>query len=478
MRRQLSVLLVVAFLGSACTSNPPPEVLTVGSLAEPEREQPNEQPPLEPGEPLADPAAEEGGVPTEPPPTPTEVPPPPPIARLEAADVLLTEDAADEPWDLQHRATDVVRYEIGPVQSDCPDFWTVEQITSLATANALWWRDGGNLVHDVVPFDSTDHLDDVMAAAGGLTDNCPVVSWGEGGDTFVAPLALAFTTATDVRVVNLEFSTDTGDLRWVSFAARGNLLSVVTLVQWPVDGGYPVPNANEFAGVAALAARRLEAAGPERFASPTPTPPPTPTREHVLEQPPIDPLPTVEPSPAPEALTIAGFEVFSADVSEPDHQRVIPDDPACAALSALDRLDAWTTVDNSYLSVEGDTELEVVIAVAPSTTDAEEATQAVATFADCSVEHAIEVEQGTIESTPIDLPGFDAATRFVVTLDLEAPFGEDPDGNTIQPSIAVIAAIIASRGDRIVAVGLSGPEPLVDLEELQSIAEFVFASQD
>jgi len=183
--------------------------------------------------------------------------------RLAPEDVLLPEDALDAPWLHQHRTLEKVAYGPGAQQSDCADYWRLEQAGGLGTAQALWWRDGANLLHDVVPFDSAEEAQEVMAAANRVVDECPVISWGEGGDYQLSSAALDIDDVEGVESVAILIDEGDSQQRWTVFSLRENVLSVINVPTWNVDGT-PAVTPDEVSFAASLAVDRLAAAGPER----------------------------------------------------------------------------------------------------------------------------------------------------------------------------------------------------------------------
>ena len=283
--------------------------------------------------------------------------------RLAPEDVLLPEDALGAPWEHQHRTLDAITYDAGPQQSDCGDFWRAEQIVSQATANALWWRDGANLVHNVVPFYEFGEAESALAAAARVADAYPIISWGEGGDYLVSPVSLDIDAIDGVETVSFLVDEGSGQQRWMVFSQRENLLSILSVPTWKSEN--PVVEA-EVGAAAALAAKRLSAAGPER-SRPTPTttttqpvaPPRTSTTTPAII---IEPLPSettiptarTEPDGLPEDLVallltdedLKGTGLSVRDTSSyPSNPSSAVDLPACPQLATFYNLDAEFEVE-------------------------------------------------------------------------------------------------------------------------------------
>ena len=237
--------------------------------------------------------------------------------RLAPEDVLLPEDALGAPWEHQHRTLEAITYDAGPQQSDCADFWRAEQVMSQATANALWWRDGANLTHNIVPFDEFGLAESVLASAARVADACPVISWGEGGDYLVSPSSLDIDAFDGVETVSFLVDEGAGQKRWMVFSQRENLLSILSVPTWPTNA--PPVVAADVADAASLAASRLAAAGDERPAPPTTTTtaPVTTTAVPETTVPKTTVPATTEPQPNTDAIVVDA-------VDEPDLD-IIPD---------------------------------------------------------------------------------------------------------------------------------------------------------
>ena len=287
MRRLLSILVLILVASSCSTDN---SVIVGNELASGQTSGTIDDGTIDDG--TIDGAQEPSSVRSAQAPSTTEPAPEPvynapdanPVnVRLTPEDVLLPEDALDAPWEHQHRTLDAITYDAGPQQSDCGDFWRAEQVVSQATANALWWRDGANLVHNVVPFYEFGEAESILAAAGRVADKCPVISWGEGGDYLVSPVSLDIDAIDGVETVSFLVDEGSGQQRWMVFSQRENLVSILSVPTWSTEA--PPVTADDVAAAASLAAKRLAAASEERpkpattptTAAPAPTPPPETT---------------------------------------------------------------------------------------------------------------------------------------------------------------------------------------------------------
>ncbi len=207
---------------------------------------------------------------------------PPPI-YLDPTTVLLTTVEFGPPWDESHRSELRPGYDPGPNQTDCAAFAAYDAFSAQPTAAAAWWRDGFNLNHHAFAYETPIAAQDAINAAGHIIDACQFVSWLEGGSFTVEPLPL------DGRAVGIELVEGTGEVQWVAFMQRGN---VVTRLQVISFGAAPLERARDLDGFAALvatAADRLERA--PLTSDPATTTTLTTTRPPIITSPPPPTIP-------------------------------------------------------------------------------------------------------------------------------------------------------------------------------------------
>ena len=410
--------------------------------------------------------------------------------RLAPEDVLLPEDALGAPWEHQHRTLEAITYDAGPQQSDCADFWRAEQVMSQATANALWWRDGANLTHNVVPFDEFGLAESVLASAARVADACPVISWGEGGDYLVSPSSLDIDAFDGVETVSFLVDEGAGQKRWMVFSQRENLLSILSVPTWPTNA--PPVVAADVADAASLAASRLAAAGDERPAPPTTTTtaPVTTTAVPETTVPKTTVPATTEPQPNTDAIVVDAVDEPDLDIipdirsspelpvdlvavlldetdfapgvlgREPDLRQYRSSDLEHEECADFAELDALLTVESELRFTDGGDVLQIVGRAPDSAT----AKRVVANFVNLRPCFELEFEADAQEAVErgdpevlfsftlqaVDVPGADAA----VTLDVT-------DGEEIATVIVIAVddliygASVASNSD--------GPENSEDL---------------
>ena len=377
--------------------------------------------------------------------------------RLAPEDVLLPEDALGAPWEHQHRTLEAITYDAGPQQSDCADFWRAEQVMSQATANALWWRDGANLTHNVVPFDEFGLAESVLASAARVADACPVISWGEGGDYLVSPSSLDIDPFDGVETVSFLVDEGAGQQRWMVFSQRENLLSILSVPTWPTDA--PPVVAADVANAASLAASRLAAAGDERPAPPTTTTTTAPvtttaapdttvpkttvpaTTEaqpntdaivvDAVDEPDLDIIPDIRSGPElpPDLVAVLLDETdFAPGVlgREPDLRQYRSSDLEHEECADFAELDALLTVESELRFTDGDDVLQIVGRAPDSAT----AKRVVANFVNLRPCFELEFEADAQEAVErgdpdvffsftlqaVDVPGADAAVTWDVTV--------------------------------------------------------------
>jgi hypothetical protein len=205
----------------------------------------------------------------------------PPVAEtLSVEDSLLRDDDVSPPWESQHRHGERTGYGAGPNQTDCGPYWEYERLHDLPGGNVLWWRDGGNLNHEVFRADSAAAATTFMNGMRELAEACAITSWGEGDSFRIESLDLG-----DSEIVGLQFVQPIPDeLHHVAITAHGDLISVVWIVQWPPFDGtaFPHTTVDDLASHAATARARLLEAGPATAPTPTtPEPAPLPTSTTV-----------------------------------------------------------------------------------------------------------------------------------------------------------------------------------------------------
>lgn len=318
--------------------------------------------------------------------------------RLEPSDVLFTEDALDAPWEFQHRTLDSLTFEGGPQQSNCADFWHIDQISGQAMARALWWRDGANLDHSVVSFNQAGEAERVIEAAGRAARECPVISWGEGGDYLLSPAEFEVDSADGVRTAALLIDEGFDQMTWMVFSQRENLVSILRVPTWSPLQGKPV-EVNDVIVAASLAANRLGTAGLEQK-RPVPTttttaPPPPKTTPTTTAVPPTTKLPapattvptTTEPTggglegevaippvdPRPEVDLPADLVALLLDEEDLSGQWVVSDTDSylhnptraedleeCPALAAFDALDEVLMVERDFDLQDLDNAVQII----------------------------------------------------------------------------------------------------------------------
>lgn len=447
------VLVVVALLTAACASVAQVETATGNTTltedrlveAEPPTTPPTSGPATTTPPTEVDPEHPEEFHPEPPasaPPEPRTEPVPaeaPSASHYDVDDALLLDSEAPPPWESQWRNLDKFSYDPGTPQGSCPDFWLVSQADTGPGGEAMWWQDGGNLVHSVI-WSDVAAASAVIDATRNLPGKCPGISWGEGGDTEVRELDLTFSTPVDVDVANIEFRESDDQVSWLSIARRGATLSVLRMPLWKVDGEFVITDPNDFARIASQAADRLGRAG---IAVPRPPSPATPTTAtpYTTTLPPLPSqsttttttvadrspgtfgyivlgamLPTSAELPdlyAGPLQQIPGGEVESTEVRE------------CAVARAFNDLTLWLVAERSYSPDRENPELigqrsyHAAIGRAPSADSAQQMLDDLLEDAACLDSLYHEADLGvTYDTEPIHLAGADGAVTIEVSSNL------------------------------------------------------------
>jgi len=414
-----------------------------------------------------------------------------PDERLSIDDALMDEGDIAPPWEFRYRSAEQPGYGAGPNQTDCEPYWRYEQRHDLPGAQALWWRDGGNVNHEVFRAASADAATDFLATMRMLPELCPVTSWSEGDSFRTEAVDLG-----DADVVGLEFIDASPEERQhTAISVRGDLISVVWVGQWPASAGgeFPHTSTADLAGWAARADERLAGAGqaPPLVAStststtPTTTtittapagqaPPTTVAETPTTTIPGTRPTTTVQTSPDPTG--IARYLVTDADLADLPAWTVGP--PAefyegntdsslfegCAARGSIDEL-GRSFVLESTLDHESYLRSWQYIG---ETADGEAAAGLVAEFAtiaDCELASA--PFPATVGGGPLDVPGTSAAAVL-----------EFSTGDPGTPEWAELRLVVLAAGPRVTALAFSSsnvgsPEP-AEMDRIIEIAAFKLA---
>lgn len=307
---------------------------------------------------------------------------PPEPAALDRNGALLTEDDVAEPWE-PPSFSESPGWDVGPNQTDCDAFWDMEAAAAHPFSHRLWFQPGANLNHDV--FDTgPDVADAVMAAAARLVDECPTLSWGEGGTTSISGLPV------DVDGVVAFELFDGRDISWHAYASRSNLVSRLWRVHFE-PGSQPSGEAfDEFERLAVTMVDRLGAVEPGHppttttwstttSTSPTTTsrsPTTTTSRPDDHDDHPLVGLLLTE-SDVSKGLVID--ETSLSTTSDPEDQLM----EGCDASQSIATLDGWFGLQRSFTRDGG---LDVLHIVGRASS-AEAAADAIAEFAligDCT----------------------------------------------------------------------------------------------
>ena len=297
--------------------------------------------------------------------------------HLDPASVLLTPSDVPAPWDLTGES-EFDGYDIGPNQSDCDTYWTLDSVAAHPVASRLWFQPGANLDHDA--FDAgVPAAEQLLAAAKSLPADCPSIRWNEGGALVVTHLPIAVD-----GVVSIQLTSDVGEVQWLAYAARANVVSRVRYVHFGIEPGAAVPTEalDDFARVVAAMARRLDQSAPETPTTTTSVAPAPPTTRRVDTTQPPDPAfehPLSAALLTEDELT-TGLEVQSVDPHLPE-QATDGWIGGCPASESIVTLDRWFSLQQEMVGPGSDA-LQIV-GRAPTAAAAETAVAQFAAMAEC-----------------------------------------------------------------------------------------------